>query len=87
MPYRPTIDDDARLGTSLPTPPCSYLVLPLSHHDAPPSLPIINNSQPFQIQTPEGNINWALNSEIYNHDDIRANQLAGVEHPSKSDSS
>ena len=44
-------------------------------------------SQPFQIQTPEGNINWALNSEIYNHEAIRANELAGVENHSKSDSS
>eukprot|EP00889_Picochlorum_renovo_P003330 jgi/Picre1/30360/NNA_005724.t1 len=38
--------------------------------------------QPFQIKTPEGNITWALNSEIYNHEEIRAGKLAGVNNPS-----
>ena len=82
---RLTTIDDARLGTSLPHLALTSSYLPLT--TTLPPLPIINNSQPFQIQTPEGNINWALNSEIYNHDDIRANQLAGVKNPSKSDSS
>jgi asparagine synthase (glutamine-hydrolysing) len=48
--------------------------------------PTDTGRQPFQIQTPEGNIAWALNSEIYNHQQLREAKLAGVDLHSKSDS-
>ncbi|RMZ53291.1 hypothetical protein APUTEX25_004779 [Auxenochlorella protothecoides] len=42
--------------------------------------------QPFQIVRPEGNLAWALNSEIYNFRQVVAEQLPGVQIPSQSDS-
>ncbi|KAI3438337.1 hypothetical protein D9Q98_000770 [Chlorella vulgaris] len=48
--------------------------------------PTETGRQPFQIPTSEGNIAWALNSEIYNHEALREQQLAGVDLHSRSDS-
>jgi asparagine synthase (glutamine-hydrolysing) len=42
--------------------------------------------QPFTIDTPDGRIAWALNSEIYNHEEVRAAQLAGCKIKTTSDS-
>ncbi|CAD7705317.1 unnamed protein product [Ostreobium quekettii] len=42
--------------------------------------------QPFRLETPEGAIVWATNSEIYNHAQIREEHLAGVDLHSGSDS-
>ncbi|EIE27700.1 glutamine-hydrolyzing asparagine synthase [Coccomyxa subellipsoidea C-169] len=44
--------------------------------------------QPFIIERPGGNIAWALNSEIYNHDELKQKYLKGVKivKDSKSDS-
>ncbi|KAL3158675.1 Asparagine synthetase [Trebouxia sp. C0010 RCD-2024] len=44
--------------------------------------------QPFTIQTPNGDITWQLNSEIYNHEDVQQQLLSGVSmvRNSKSDS-
>ena len=44
--------------------------------------------QPFTIETPEGDITWQLNSEIYNHEDVQQQYLSGVNmvRNSKSDS-
>eukprot|EP00889_Picochlorum_renovo_P006194 jgi/Picre1/33224/NNA_008549.t1 len=44
-------------------------------------------NQPFEIRTPKGDIVWALNCEIYNHEEIRSAKLASIDNPSKSDSS
>lgn len=49
--------------------------------------PTDSGKQPFRIETPEGTIGWALNSEIYNHQEIRDTKLAGIDLHSKSDSS
>jgi len=42
--------------------------------------------QPFVLETGGAPIAWATNSEIYNHEVLRAKQLAGVTIPSGSDS-
>eukprot|EP00891_Asterochloris_glomerata_P008873 jgi/Astpho2/8873/Aster-05503 len=44
--------------------------------------------QPFVIKTPDGDIAWALNSEVYNHEELHRDHLPGVQmvKNSKSDS-
>lgn len=42
--------------------------------------------QPFVHNTGKGLISWTVNSEIYNHDELRKKQLSDVEIPSSSDS-
>lgn len=50
--------------------------------------PSDSGRQPFTIETPEGDITWQLNSEIYNHEDVQQQYLSGVSmvRDSKSDS-
>mmetsp|Transcript_11273 Transcript_11273/g.33870 ORF Transcript_11273/g.33870 Transcript_11273/m.33870 type:complete len:620 (-) Transcript_11273:466-2325(-) len=42
--------------------------------------------QPFTIETPEGDITWALNSEIYNQEEVRENMLDNADLGTTSDS-
>ena len=58
----------ARVGFAAAGPPSSPTHLPTPH-----------SSQPFVIgDTPGSHLAWALNSEIYNHDTIKATTLKGV---------